>query len=89
MLTAALGVSLALFSASLLMNLVRLVRGPSPMDRVLAIDTTYVNCVALVVLLGIVLGTTILFEVAVVIAMLGFVSTVAFAKYLLKGRLFD
>ncbi len=89
MLTIALGISLSLFCASLLMNLVRIIRGPSPMDRVLAIDTTYVNCVALVVLLGIVLESQVIFEVAVVIAMLGFVSTVAFAKYLLKGRLFD
>lgn len=89
MLSIALVISLALFGAALLLNLVRLLRGPTPMDRVLAIDTTYVNGVALVVILGIVLDTWILFEVAVLIAMLGFVSTVAFAKYLLRGNIVE
>lgn len=89
MLTISLGISLVLLCAALLMNLYRIVRGPSPMDRVLAIDTTYVNGVALVVLLGIALGSTIIFEVAMVIAMLGFVSTVMFARYLLNGRILN
>lgn len=87
MLTISLGISLVLLCAALLMNLYRIVRGPSSMDRVLAIDTTYVNGVALVVLLGIALGSAIAFEVAMVIAMLGFVSTVMFARYLLNGRI--
>ncbi|HLV25801.1 MAG TPA: K+/H+ antiporter subunit F [Gemmatimonadales bacterium] len=89
MLRISLNITLALFCAALLMNLYRIVRGPSPMDRVLAIDTTYVNGVALVVLLGISLGSAIVFEVAMVIAMLGFVSTVAFARYLLNGRILN
>ncbi|CAN5506340.1 K+/H+ antiporter subunit F [soil metagenome] len=63
----------------------RLARGPSVMDRVLAIDTLYINAVALVVLLGIRLQTPILFEVALIMAMLGFVSTVALARYLTRG----
>ena len=63
----------------------RLLRGPDPVDRVLAIDTLYLNTVSLVVLLGIRLQTTLLFEAALIIAMLGFASTVALARYLTRG----
>lgn len=63
----------------------RLLRGPHATDRILAIDTLYVNAVALVVLLGIRLGTSMLFEAALIIAMLGFASTVGLARYLTRG----
>jgi len=63
----------------------RLVRGPQSIDRVLAIDTLYLNAVALVVLLGIRLQTALLFEAALIVAMLGFASTVALARYLSRG----
>lgn len=89
MMTIAIGIALALFGAAILLNLYRLLRGPTPMDRVLAIDTTYVNGVAFIVILGIALDTWVLFEVAVLIAMLGFVSTVAFARYLLRGSIIE
>lgn len=67
----------------------RLVRGPHLADRVLAIDTLYLNAVALVVLLGIRLGTPLLFEAALVIAMLGFASTVALARYISRGDVIE
>lgn len=63
----------------------RLLRGPHAPDRILAVDTLYINAVALVVLLGIRLGTPLLFEAALVIAMLGFASTVGLARYLTRG----
>lgn len=63
----------------------RLLRGPSATDRVLALDTLYLNIVVLAVLLGLRLGTELLFEGALLIAMLGFVSTVALARYLCRG----
>lgn len=63
----------------------RLFRGPSATDRVLAIDTLYVNTVALIVVLGIRLGTGLLFEAALIVAALGFISTVALARYLSRG----
>lgn len=63
----------------------RLLRGPHATDRILAVDTLYINAVALVVLLGIRLGTPLLFEAALIIAMLGFASTVALARYLTRG----
>lgn len=63
----------------------RLVRGPHVLDRVLALDTLYLNTAALVVLLGVRGQTALLFEAALVIAMLGFASTVALARYLTRG----
>lgn len=67
----------------------RLVRGPHTPDRVLAVDTLYLNAVALVVLLGIRLQTAMLFEAALIMAMLGFVSTVALARYLSRGDVIE
>lgn len=63
----------------------RLLRGPHATDRILAVDTLYINAVALVVLLGIRLGTPLLFEAALIIAMLGFAATVGLARYLTRG----
>jgi multicomponent K+:H+ antiporter subunit F len=67
----------------------RLVLGPHVTDRVLAIDTLYLNAVGLAVLLGIRSGMDILFEAALVIAMLGFASTVAMARYLTRGEVIE
>jgi multicomponent K+:H+ antiporter subunit F len=64
---------------------VRLLRGPDITDRLLALDTLYMNAVALIVLLGMRWGTPLLFEAALIVAMLGFVSTVALARYLSRG----
>jgi len=86
-----LSLNLAVVAVSLAMVLCgwRLVRGPDMPDRVLAIDTLYINAVALVVLLGIRLQTPLLFEVALIMAMLGFVSTVALARYLTRGDVIE
>lgn len=67
----------------------RLLSGPHATDRILAIDTLYINAVALVVLLGIRLGTELLFEAALIIAMLGFASTVGLARYLTRGDVIE
>lgn len=67
----------------------RLLRGPHATDRILAIDTLYINAVALVVLLGIRLGTELLFEAVLIIAMLGFASTVGLARYLTRGDVIE
>lgn len=83
----ALATDIAVGAVSLAMVLCgwRLVRGPHSIDRVLAIDTLYINAVALVVLLGIRLRTPMLFEAALIMAMLGFVSTMALARFLTRG----
>jgi multicomponent K+:H+ antiporter subunit F len=67
----------------------RLLRGPALTDRILAIDTLYVNAVALIVLLGLRWQTVLLFEAALLVAMLGFVSTVALARYVARGRVME
>lgn len=67
----------------------RLLAGPEAADRVLALDTLYVNTVALVLLLGLRFGSDLLFEAALVIAMLGFVATVALARFLARGDVLE
>ena len=77
------------FALALLLNAWRLLRGPGLADRILALDTLYINTLALLVLMGIWLGTEVYFEVALLIAMLGFVSTVVLSKYLLRGDIVE
>jgi multicomponent K+:H+ antiporter subunit F len=67
----------------------RLLRGPDATDRILALDTLYINAVALVVLLGIQWRSAVLFEAALIVAMLGFVSTVALARFLSRGDVIE
>ncbi|HSH47324.1 MAG TPA: K+/H+ antiporter subunit F [Halomonas sp.] len=89
MLDIALRVSLALILMAIVFNTYRLLRGPSMPDRILALDTMYVNSIALIVLLGLWLNTKTYFEAALLIAMLGFISTVAICKYLLRGDIIE
>ena len=63
----------------------RLLRGADAPDRVLALDTLYVNAVALIVVLGLRWRSELMFETALIVALLGFVSTVALARYLTRG----
>jgi multicomponent K+:H+ antiporter subunit F len=89
MLEIAIPVAFALMALALLLNLWRVVRGPDLPDRILALDTLYINSIALLVLFGIHLDTAIYFEAALLIAMMGFVGTVAVAKYLLRGDIIE
>lgn len=67
----------------------RMIKGPRAQDRVLSLDTLYMDAVLLVVVFGIRSGTTIYFEAALVIAVLGFASTVALAKFLMRGEVIE
>ena len=67
----------------------RLLHGPRAQDRVLGLDTLYVNSMLLLVVFGIGSGSTLYFEVALLIALLGFVGTVALAKFLLRGEVIE
>ena len=69
--------------------LLRLLRGPSAQDRVLALDALYVNAMLLVLVFGVVIGTRVFFEAALVIGLLGFVSSAAAAKFLLRGEVIE
>lgn len=74
---------------ALVLNLWRLIIGPDIVDRILALDTMYINSIALIILYGIYNQTPLYFEAALLIAMLGFVSSVAFGKYLLRGDIIE
>ena len=76
-------------SLAVLLNLWRLVRGPSLMDRVLAVDTMVINIIALIILFGIQQRTTIFFEAALLFAMFGFISTVAYCRFVLRGDVIE
>lgn len=89
MLSTALDIALAVLALSWAMCFLRLAIGPSLPDRVLALDTLYVNAIALLVVVGIRLDNLVYFEAALLIAMFGFVGTVAVAKYLLHGDIID
>ena len=67
----------------------RLARGPRAQDRILGLDTLYVNAMLLLLTFGIRTGSTLYFEVALVIALLGFVATVALAKFLMRGEVIE
>jgi multicomponent K+:H+ antiporter subunit F len=79
----------ALLGLAMVFAVYRLLRGPRAQDRVLALDTLYVNAMLLILTFGIRSGTTLYFEAALVIVMLGFVSTAAFAKFLLRGEVIE
>ncbi len=85
MIDTALTVGFAAVLLSLAFCLYRLVRGPSAPDRIVAGDTLYVNVIALLMLVGIRLDSDIFFEAALLVAMMGFVSTVSLSKHVL-GR---
>lgn len=89
MLSIAILIATTLVCLSLILNLWRLFVGPSRPDRILALDTMYINSIALIILFGISSATTLYFEAALLIAMLGFVSTAAMCKYILRGDLIE
>lgn len=89
MLESAIVIVAVMICIALFLNLWRLVQGPSLQDRILALDTMYINSIALIILYGIHMGTGLYFEAALLIAMLGFVSTSALCKYLLRGDLIE
>ena len=89
MLTAALYIAFFSIALALTICMVRLVRGPHAPDRVLAFDTLYINTIALMIVLDIYYSTSGFFEAALLIALTGFVATVAFARYLARGKVMD
>ena len=85
----ALYFALACFGAALLCNLYRIVFAPGVADRILALDTMVINAIALLSLYGILENSKTYFVVAIIVAMVGFVSTVAYCRYLLRGDIIE
>lgn len=89
MLAIVIPIALFMMSFALALNLLRLVLGPSLPDRIIALDTMYINAIALLVLYGIYQGSSFYFEAALLIAVMGFVGTVVLSKYLLRGDIIE
>ena len=88
-LSAALWFAFGCFGLGQLFCLYRVVFAPGLSDRVLALDTMTINMIALLTLFGILHGTPMYFEASLLFAMVGFVSTVAFAKFVLRGDIIE
>jgi multicomponent K+:H+ antiporter subunit F len=89
MLTVSLGIALALLVLAMVLNLWRVVRGPDLLDRVVGLDTLYINALAVLIVYGIYLDDARYYETALLIALLGFVSTMALCKFLLRGDIIE
>lgn len=88
-LEAALGIAVLLVSVASVLCLIRLLIGPSVPDRILALDTLYVNTIALVILFGLRQESMLYFEAGLLIDVMAFISTVALSKYLMRGDIME
>lgn len=89
MLAYVIALCLAIMGLALVLTLARLIKGPDLPDRILALDTLYINVIALLMLFGIQTGSDLYFEAALLIALMGFIGTVAVTKYLLRGDIIE
>jgi len=89
MLSIVIALAFAMVAVAMALNLWRLTKGPALADRILALDTLTINTIALVMLLDMALATSVYFEAALVLAMMGFVATVALAKFVLGGDIIE
>jgi multicomponent K+:H+ antiporter subunit F len=85
----ALSIAIFLVGIASTLSLWRLLIGPSVPDRILSLDTLYVNTIALVILFGLKQGSMLYFEAALLIAIMGFIGTIALSKYLLRGDIIE
>ncbi len=85
----ALYFAIACYGIGLLLNLWRIRFAPGVVDRILALDTMVINAIALLNIYGIQRGTAVYFEVSLLIAMFGFVSTVAYCRFILRGNIIE
>lgn len=79
----------AMLVAAMGCNAYRLISGPRAQDRVLCLDAMYVSAMLLTLTIGIRTGSQIYFEAALIIAVLGFASSVALAKFLMRGEVIE
>lgn len=89
MIAAALHIAAGCVSLALVLNGWRLFMGPALGDRIMALDTMVINAIALIVLVGMIGGSDTYFEAALLLAMVGFVSTIAYCKFILRGDIVE
>ncbi|SEH29777.1 K+/H+ antiporter subunit F [Rhizobium sp. NFR12] len=85
----AVAVAQLMLAAAMAIASVRMFGGPRAQDRIIALDALYINAMLMLVTFGIGTGRVIYFEAALVIGMLGFVATVALAKFLMRGEVIE
>jgi multicomponent K+:H+ antiporter subunit F len=85
----ALKLALLLLAVAMTCAVARLLVGPTAQDRVMALDCLYINGMLMMVVLGIVYTSNVYFEAAMLIALFGFVSSTALAKFLLRGEVIE
>ncbi|AKT37674.1 K+/H+ antiporter subunit F [Chondromyces crocatus] len=85
----ALGFAFVCVGLAMTLNVYRMVKGPTNVDRILALDTITINAIALIILFGIRETNATYFEVALLLAIFGFVGTVAYCKFLLRGDIVE
>jgi multicomponent K+:H+ antiporter subunit F len=89
MLELVLKIAFLIVSIAMLLSFFRLVRGPDAVDRILALDTLYINSIAILILYGVHTSSFLYFEVALLISIMGFVGTIALSKFLLRGDIIE
>ena len=82
-------IAMPILVLAFLLAFYRLVRGPDVLDRVLALDTMVIDAIAMIVLVGVWNRSALSFEAALLLAMVGFLTTVAFCKFLLRGNVIE
>ncbi|MDP3173326.1 MAG: K+/H+ antiporter subunit F [Phenylobacterium sp.] len=88
-LTTSISVAQAMLALAMGLCLFRIIRGPRAQDRVIGLDAFYVAGMLLLITLGVRTGSTNYFEASLIIALLGFASTVAFGKFLMRGEVVE
>ena len=89
MITYAMLFAFGCFGLGLLLNLWRIAVGPNTADRILALDTMVINVIALLIIYGVWQGTAVYYEASMLVAMVGFVSTVAYCRFILRGDIIE
>ncbi|MBE1291567.1 MAG: K+/H+ antiporter subunit F [Rhodobacteraceae bacterium] len=89
MIAMALSFGFACFGLGVLLCVYRIAKGPTAADRILALDTIVINVIALLILYGMHKGTAIYYEASMLVAMVGFVSTVAYCRFVLRGDIIE
>ena len=89
MLTIVIWISMVMMSVAFGLNMIRLFLGPTMADRVLALDTLYINGLAVLIILGMAINSRMFFEAALLIALFGFFSTIVISKYVLRGNVIE
>lgn len=89
MLTGLLQAALVVLSIAILLCLIRIIRGPSISDRVIALDSIGINLISVTAVMAVLLRTTAFMEIILLIGILSFVGTIAFSKFIERGVIFE